>query len=47
MSQSGNRGATFRDAATGEVLWSIPAIGHRPRRPGDIDPRYPGSEGGR
>lgn len=25
MSQSGNRGATFRDAATGEVLWSIPA----------------------
>ncbi|MFK0002412.1 rhamnogalacturonan lyase [Paenarthrobacter sp. NPDC090522] len=46
MSQSGNRGATFRDAATGEVLWSIPAIKDTGRgASGDIDPRYEGAEG--
>ncbi|MDT0170959.1 rhamnogalacturonan lyase [Pseudarthrobacter sp. BRE9] len=45
MSQSGNRGATFRDAATGEVLWSIPATRDTGRgATGDIDPRFPGSE---
>ncbi|MDQ0730680.1 rhamnogalacturonan lyase [Arthrobacter sp. B1I2] len=45
MSQSGNRGATFRDAATGEVLWSIPAVMDTGRgATGDIDPRFPGSE---
>ena len=46
MSQSGNRGATFRDAATGEILWSIPAIKDTGRgAAGDIDPRYAGAEG--
>ncbi|MFJ6157259.1 rhamnogalacturonan lyase [Pseudarthrobacter sp. NPDC092184] len=46
MSQSGNRGATFRDAATGEVLWSIPAIRDTGRgAAGDIDPRFAGAEG--
>ncbi len=46
MNQSGNRGATFRDAATGEVLWSIPAIKDTGRgAAGDIDPRYAGAEG--
>ncbi|KII26965.1 alpha integrin, partial [Arthrobacter sp. AK-YN10] len=46
MSQSGNRGATFRDAATGEVLWSIPATKDTGRgAAGDIDPRYEGAEG--
>ncbi|WP_455835632.1 rhamnogalacturonan lyase [Pseudarthrobacter siccitolerans] len=46
MSQSGNRGATFRDAATGEVLWSIPATRDTGRgAAGDIDPRYAGAEG--
>jgi len=45
MSASGNRGATFRDAATGEVLWSIPAVKDTGRgATGDIDPRFPGSE---
>jgi rhamnogalacturonan endolyase len=45
MSQSGNRGATFRDAATGEVLWSIPATRDTGRGAvGDIDPRYAGAE---
>ncbi|WP_272910871.1 rhamnogalacturonan lyase [Arthrobacter sp. FW306-05-C] len=45
MSASGNRGATFRDAATGEVLWSIPAVKDTGRgAAGDIDPRFPGSE---
>jgi hypothetical protein len=45
MSQSGNRGATFRDASTGEVLWSIPATRDTGRgATGDIDPRFPGSE---
>ena len=46
MSASGNRGATFRDSATGEVLWSIPATRDTGRgAAGDIDPRYPGAEG--
>lgn len=46
MSASGNRGATFRDAATGEVLWSIPATRDTGRAAaGDIDPRYAGAEG--
>lgn len=45
MSASGNRGATFRDSATGEVLWSIPAVKDTGRgATGDIDPRFPGSE---
>lgn len=46
MSQSGNRGATFRDVATGEVLWSIPAARDTGRgAAGDIDPRHAGAEG--
>lgn len=46
MSASGNRGATFRDSATGEVLWSIPAVRDTGRgAAGDIDPRYAGAEG--
>ncbi|MDQ1060495.1 rhamnogalacturonan endolyase [Arthrobacter globiformis] len=46
MGQSGNRGATFRDAATGEILWSIPATKDTGRgAAGDIDPRYAGAEG--
>ncbi len=39
-------GATFRDAATGEVLWSIPAIKDTGRGAmADIDPTHPGAEG--
>ncbi len=46
MASSGSRGATFRDAATGEVLWSIPAQRDTGRAAaGDIDPRYLGAEG--
>lgn len=46
MSASGNRGATFRDAKSGEVLWSIPATVDTGRAAaGDIDPRHPGAEG--
>ncbi|MFC8598711.1 fibronectin type III domain-containing protein [Isoptericola sp. NPDC057191] len=46
MGKSGNTGATFRDAATGEVLWSIPATKDTGRAAmGDIDPRYDGAEG--
>jgi hypothetical protein len=46
MSAAGNRGATFRDADTGEVLWSIPATRDTGRAAmGDIDPRYAGAEG--
>ncbi|QLD11408.1 rhamnogalacturonan lyase family protein [Microbacterium oleivorans] len=46
MSASGNRGATFRDAATGEILWDIPATVDTGRAAsGDIDPRHPGAEG--
>jgi hypothetical protein len=45
MSASGNRGATFRDAATGEVLWSMPASTDIGRgAAGDIDPAHPGAE---
>lgn len=46
MGRSGNLGATFRDAATGEVIWSIPAERDTGRAAmGDIDPRHPGAEG--
>ncbi|GAA4075721.1 SGNH/GDSL hydrolase family protein [Nonomuraea soli] len=46
MGSSGNRGATFRDAATGEVLWSLPATKDTGRAAsGDIDPRHAGAEG--
>lgn len=39
-------GATYRDAATGEVLWSIPATRDTGRAAmADIDPRHPGAEG--
>ncbi|WP_290443680.1 rhamnogalacturonan lyase [Streptomyces sp. MP131-18] len=45
MSASGNRGGTFRDAATGEMLWSMPAARDIGRgAAGDIDPRHPGAE---
>ncbi|WP_311379719.1 GDSL-type esterase/lipase family protein [Arthrobacter sp. ISL-48] len=45
MGASGNRGATFRDSATGEVLWSIPATKDTGRgAAGDIDPRHLGAE---
>ncbi|MGF0115561.1 fibronectin type III domain-containing protein [Promicromonospora sp. Marseille-Q5078] len=46
MGRSGNLGATFRDAATGDVLWSIPATKDTGRAASaDIDPRYDGAEG--
>jgi len=46
MGNSGDRGATMRDARTGEVLWSIPATTDTGRAAdGDIDPRYAGAEG--
>ena len=46
MASSGNRGATFRDAATGEILWSIPAARDTGRAAmADIDPSHPGAEG--
>ncbi|WP_110589591.1 fibronectin type III domain-containing protein [Microbacterium suaedae] len=46
MGASGNRGATFRDAATGEILWDIPADRDTGRGAmADIDPRYDGAEG--
>ncbi|MEO3755557.1 hypothetical protein [Streptomyces sp. B6B3] len=45
MTASGNRGATFRDADTGEVLWSMPASTDIGRgAAGDIDPTQPGAE---
>ncbi|MGN9836946.1 fibronectin type III domain-containing protein [Nonomuraea sp. H19] len=45
MGSSGNRGATFRDAATGEVLWSMPATKDTGRgASADIDPKHPGAE---
>ncbi|MEE2570594.1 SGNH/GDSL hydrolase family protein [Pseudarthrobacter sp. J64] len=45
MGKSGFLGATFRDAATGEVLWSIPAPRDTGRAAaGDIDPRHFGAE---
>ncbi|WP_318842134.1 rhamnogalacturonan lyase [Streptomyces marincola] len=46
MSASGNLGGTFRDAATGEVLYGMPATRDTGRgAAGDIDPRHPGAEG--
>ncbi|WP_156240789.1 fibronectin type III domain-containing protein [Microbacterium oryzae] len=46
MGASGDTGATFRDAATGEVLWSVPAEKDTGRAAmADIDPRYDGAEG--
>jgi large repetitive protein len=46
MGRSGNAGATFRDAATGEIIWSIPAERDTGRAAmADIDPRYDGAEG--
>ena len=46
MAKSRNRGATFRDAETGQVLWSIPATKDTGRAAmDDIDPRYEGAEG--
>ncbi|KJL47239.1 Rhamnogalacturonan exolyase YesX [Microbacterium hydrocarbonoxydans] len=46
MGSSGNLGSTFRDARTGEVLWSTPATKDTGRgTAGDIDPRYEGAEG--
>ncbi|GAA4427780.1 hypothetical protein GCM10023169_28130 [Georgenia halophila] len=45
LGASGGRGATMRDAATGEVLWGIPATTDTGRgAAGDIDPRHPGAE---
>lgn len=45
MAASGNRGATFRDARTGEILWDVPATVDTGRAAsGDIDPRHPGAE---
>ncbi|WP_299033287.1 fibronectin type III domain-containing protein [uncultured Pseudokineococcus sp.] len=46
MGASGQRGATFRDAATGEIIWSIPATRDTGRAAmGDVDPRHEGAEG--
>ena len=46
MTDSGHRGSTFRDAATGEILWSVPAQKDTGRGAmADIDPRHPGAEG--
>ncbi|WP_019433607.1 rhamnogalacturonan lyase [Streptomyces sp. AA0539] len=46
MSSSGNRGATFRDAATGEILYDMAATRDTGRAAvGDIDPTHPGAEG--
>lgn len=45
MSCSGNRAGAFRDADTGDVLWSIPGTRDTGRGAcGDIDPAYPGAE---
>lgn len=42
---NGGRGATFRDAKSGEILWSIPSTRDTGRGIAvDIDPRYPGAE---
>ncbi|WP_402462411.1 rhamnogalacturonan lyase family protein [Isoptericola aurantiacus] len=46
IGRSGGTGSTFRDAATGEVLWSTPAEVDTGRAAmADIDPRYEGAEG--
>nr|WP_323960465.1 rhamnogalacturonan lyase [Arthrobacter sp. JZ12] len=45
MSSSGQRAATMRDAATGEILWSIPGTRDTGRgAAGDIDPTHEGNE---
>jgi rhamnogalacturonan endolyase len=45
MGSSGNRGSSFRDAATGAILWSTPATGDTGRGViMDIDPNSPGAE---
>ncbi len=45
MGSSGNRGSSFRDAATGAILWSTPATGDTGRGViMDIDPNHPGAE---
>lgn len=42
---NGNLIATFRDAGTGEILWSVPGTRDTGRgAAGDIDPRYAGAE---
>ncbi|MDN3496967.1 fibronectin type III domain-containing protein [Planococcus sp. APC 4015] len=46
MGSSGNRGATMRDARTGDILWDIPAARDTGRAASaDIDPRHEGAEG--
>nr|WP_160317598.1 rhamnogalacturonan lyase [Arthrobacter sp. RIT-PI-e] len=45
MPSSGQRAATMRDAATGEILWSIPGTRDTGRGAvGDIDPTHEGNE---
>ncbi|WP_051393449.1 cellulose binding domain-containing protein [Glycomyces arizonensis] len=45
MSASENRGAVFRDAETGEIIWSMPGDSDVGRGTcGDIDPNYAGAE---
>ncbi|WP_418909714.1 rhamnogalacturonan lyase [Arthrobacter antioxidans] len=45
MPSSGQRAATMRDAATGEILWSIPGARDTGRgAAGDIDPTHEGNE---
>lgn len=45
MPSSGQRAATMRDAATGEILWSIPGTRDTGRgAAGDIDPTHEGNE---
>jgi rhamnogalacturonan endolyase len=45
MGKSGNKGSSFRDGKTGQVLWTTPATADTGRgTTGDIDPRYAGAE---
>ncbi|WP_317616739.1 rhamnogalacturonan lyase [Arthrobacter sp. NamB2] len=45
MPSSGQRAATMRDAATGDILWSIPGARDTGRgAAGDIDPTHEGNE---
>lgn len=45
MGKSKETGSTFRDGATGEILWSTPATEDTGRGTcADIDPRFPGAE---
>ncbi|WP_168916421.1 rhamnogalacturonan lyase family protein [Microcella flavibacter] len=45
MGESGNRGATMRDARTGEIIFGIPATRDTGRAAtADIDARFPGNE---